>query len=498
MRKLMSLRTINSLVISCLLLASISGCSSSNDDNKRTNTLVISTANVTLPPVEGSISLLAQTFDLSDIGYEDAEYFIAGSAASFTNINELTVDGEWQVAPSEQAEYKTRIVVHRPVDPSKFSGTVMVEWLNVTAGFDVPFSWTAGHNEMYRSGHIWIGVSAQLVGIEGSVNGLAPFNLKDVNPDRYSELNHPGDSFSYDIFTQIAGLVRTPQEIDVLAGMQANYLLALGQSQSANRLTTYVNAVQPLYNAYDGFIIHSRTVSSSSLSGSPLIEITTPAASKVRADSKVPVMTFQTETDVTGLGYVSARQDDSDNFILWEVAGTGHIDNYMVGPGRSDSDGDSVFAAVSEVSTVLGLVNCDLPINAGPVHYVFQSALRAMDTWMRSGERPPAAERLNLVDYFTYEVDDNGNATGGIRTPYVDAPSATLTGNGNTGALFCRLVGTTSLFRASEMASLYTDQDGFVSAVTTATDSAVEAGFILAEDGAAIIEWASQQWQIQL
>jgi len=498
-----SLRTIYALVISYFLLATLSGCSSHNkekNDSKKHNDIEyfdISEATVTNPPAEDSLSLLAQSFNLADIGYEDAEYFIAGTATSFTNINELSVEGKWEAELAEQAPYNTRIVVHRPVDPAEFSGTVMVEWLNVTAGFDAPFSWSAGHAEMYRSGHIWIGVSAQLVGIEGSDFGLAPLHLKAASPTRYSELNHPGDSFSYDIFTQVAGVLRKPQEIDVLAGMSADYLLALGQSQSANRLTTYINSVQPLYNAYDGFIVHSRTMNSSALSQAPQVEIPTPPASRVRTDSNVPVMTFQTETDVSFLGYLAARQDDSDNFILWEVAGSGHIDFYMVASGRIDTVGSSQSAAIVEVNSVLGgLVSCERAINAGPVHYVFHSALRAMDVWIRGGERPPAASRLNLENN-AYEFDSSGNVTGGIRTPYVDAPSAILLGNGNGNSFFCNLLGTTALFSADEMASLYINQDGYVSAVTEATQNAVSAGFILSEDGDAIIDWAPQQWQAQ-
>ena len=48
------------------------------------------------------------------------------------------------------------------------------------------------------------------------------------------------------------------------------------------------------------------------------------------------------------------------------------------------------------------------------------------------------------------------------------------------------------------MASLYTDQAGFVQAVTEATDAAVDADFLLPEDAAAIITWAPSQWDWQV
>jgi hypothetical protein len=97
-----------------------------------------------------------------------------------------------------------------------------------------------------------------------------------------------------------------------------------------------------------------------------------------------------------------------------------------------------------------------------------------------------------------YLYDDLGNVLGGIRTPYVDSPSAILLGDANTGAGFCRLFGSTSLFSGEQMASLYVDEAGYVQAVTDATNNAVTADFLLREDADAIIAWAPQQWRSQV
>ncbi len=488
------------------LVAVLAACSDDSDRRPETpieppepEFLPISRPTVSLPPDAGSLSLLAQTFDLADIGYEGVEYFLEGSAVAFTNLGELGMDGVWEVEPGEAADYKTRIVVHRPVDPDNFSGTVVVEWLNVTSGFDIPPSWGAGHVEIYRAGHAWVGVTAQEVGIEGSEGGLAPLHLKAANPERYGELDHPGDSFSYDMFSQVSAVLREPADIDVLDGLVADYLLAVGESQSAARLTTFINAVAPLYRPYDGYIVHSRGNGSSDLAQAPLTPIETPASPRIREDINVPVMTFQTETDVTGLGYAPARQDDSENFVLWEVSGTAHADLYTIITGRADSLGDPRFAAVREINSVPGFVDCGLPVNSGPMHYVFKTAIREMDEWIRGGDAPPAAPRLDLNDDGSdYLKDDNGNSTGGVRTPFTDAPSAILTGTGNTGDGFCRLFGTTSLFPADQMASLYVDEAGYVAAVAEATDAAVAAGFILPEDAEDIKAWAPEQWRSQV
>jgi hypothetical protein len=207
----------------------------------------------------------------------------------------------------------------------------------------------------------------------------------------------------------------------------------------------------------------------------------------------VPVITFETETDIFRLGYIAARQADNDNFRLWEVAGTSHTDWYTIASGRSDAIGEPQYAAVLEV-----IAGCDLAFNSGPMHYVYNTAIRALDTWIRGGEAPANAPRLDVTDdQSDFLRDALGNVTGGIRTPYVDAASAILSGTGNSGGGFCGLFGTTALFSAAEMATLYVDAGGFTAAVTAATEAAVAAGFLLQADADAIITWAPLQWAAQ-
>ncbi len=488
------------LLCAVIATSTLLACSDGSDNasGPGDNFLPVANPVVSMPPDVGAINLLAQNFDLGSVGYQQAEYFLDGTASAFTNVNELLSDGFWDVEPGEQAAYKTRIVVYRPIDPSDYNGTVLMEWLNVTAGFETPPSWGTGQLEMRRGGSVWIGVSAQIVGIEGSPGGLLPLHLKAADPERYGSLLHPGDSFSYDIFSQAAQAVRNPQGIDPLDGLAAERIIAYGESQSAGRLATYVNAIHPLYNTFDGYMIHSRGDGSSSLAQAPLVSIPTPEAPLIRTDINVPVMTFETETDVVFLEFLKARQPDTDMIRTWEVAGTAHGDYYTFVSGRDDTVGDPVFASVVEENSVLGFITCDKPMNNGPHHYVFNTAVRALNSWVESGTLPPTSPQLEVnADGSDYIYDDLGNAVGGIRTPYVDAPSAILRGEPNTGNGFCRLFGTTSLFDAAQMASLYTDESGFVAAVTEATNDAVAAGFLLPEDADAIITWAPQQWRAQ-
>ena len=224
---------------------------------------------VAVVAVPGKPTLMIGAYDLSTVGYRADEYFLSGTATAYALPGPAAADGVWNPAPASTAHYATRVVVMRPADAGKFNGTVLVEWLNVTAGQDTPADWMVAHREMIRKGYAWVGVSAQQVGVEGGASvmgrGMA---LKQSDPARYGSLSHPGDAYSYDIFSQAGAAVKAAATNGMLGGLVPQRVLGIGESQSAAFLTTYVNAIDPLAKVYDGFLIHSRFGSSAALDGS--------------------------------------------------------------------------------------------------------------------------------------------------------------------------------------------------------------------------------------
>ena len=96
---------------------------------------------------------------------------------------------------------------------------------------------------------------------------------------------------------------------------------------------------------------------------------------------------------------------------------------------------------------------------------------------------PPPMPRLELDDTGgDFLRDGAGNARGGIRTPHVDVPIATLSGLGQAGGSFCSLFGTTTPFTPDQMAERHGDHPAFVAEWAAATDAAVAAGVILPVD----------------
>ena len=168
----------------------------------------------------------------------------------------------WSVKTTTTAHYKTRMLVRHPTDPAKFNGTVLVEWLNVSGGVDADAEFSFGHVELLRSGFAYVGVSAQATGVVGGGFSLAPAGSQPLvkwDPARYGSLQHPGDNYSYDIFTQAAEAVRHPGPVKPLGTLTPARLIADGESQSAFRLVTYVDAIAPTNKVFDGFFVHSRS-----------------------------------------------------------------------------------------------------------------------------------------------------------------------------------------------------------------------------------------------
>jgi Alpha/beta hydrolase domain len=251
-------------------------------------------------------------------------------------------------------------------------------------------------------------------------------------------------------------------------------------------MATYVNAIHPTVELFDGFMIHSRGGSSASLSQDSGLEIPS-HPTFIRTDLPEPVLGVETETDVFGLSATAAiPQPDANNFRLWEVAGNAHYDAYGVVKGPRDRGGDPAVAEVIETKSgdSAGVISCALPINDGPGHWVLKAGIAALDHWIRTGEPAASAQPMaRNAEGTDLQRDQYGNAVGGVRTPYVDAPVATLTGSGQTGSSFCFLFGTTALFDEATLSTLYPTREAYIDAIDTTTDSAVEKGFVLPEDG---------------
>jgi Alpha/beta hydrolase domain len=474
------------------------------DDMSSRGELTLTNTASTIRPLPPPVPQQINEYDVSALGYLEEEYVLEGTATSYRIVGDRTSDGAWTTEQGEDAAFATRLLVRRPSDPSHFSGTVIVEWFNVSGGLDAEPDWVLLHRHLVRQGHAWVGVSAQKAGIDGGGFVEGP-HLKKAFPDRYGMLFHPGDPWAFDIFTRAGQVLRRSGDGSLLGPLAPTVLLAAGESQSAAFLVTYVNAVDPHAAVYDGFLIHGRPGSGAGLQGFNIggtddledaARVVTRQAERVRQDARVPVLVLQSETDVTFLGGGQADQPDGDRVRLWELAGAAHADTYILVAGGAD-DGELAIDRLAELlrptSDILG-VSTGSPINSGPQqHYVGQAALEHLHRWVTTGVAPPRADRLERTsDGLDLFRDQAGIAIGGIRTPWVDVPVAVLSGLGQTGAAFSILFGTTVPFDHATLAAHYPGgRKEYLDRFEVSLQATIETGFILAVDGAEILSLAS-------
>ena len=144
--------------------------------------------------------------NLAQLRYTTHEFAAAGTATSYKIDGARTHDGRWKLVTDTTAADPTRVLVREPaerVEVQRECARRMAtdEWRNRReSGVDEP----AGRDRA-RRGDVWVGVSAERIGVEGgpvlvAVKGVpgaeqAGEGLKKINPARrYGTLVHPGDA----------------------------------------------------------------------------------------------------------------------------------------------------------------------------------------------------------------------------------------------------------------------------------------------------------------
>ena len=399
--------------------------------------------------------------NLSTYGFVEAEFFLEGTANRYNTPALATgtvIDGGHP--------YRTRMVVRRPTSEFTFNGTVILEWMNSAANYDLDGAWLASHDHFLRRGYAWVGISAQQAGIHAPATGL-----KVWSPARYASLDVTqggailDDALSYDIFSQAARAVRSPAGVDPMGGLRVQRILAFGVSTAAARLVTYHNSVHPLAGVIDAFVIAE-------------------GGAQLRTDLPVKVFRFLTESEVSGTStkQVPVSEPDSDHFRRWEVAGSSHLDFHVTG----------AFAPllVRDFGTA-PTPPCDLPSHSRIPAYVVVNALYdQLVDWVTGYGVPPSAPAIQLQATGAVARDRLGNALGGIRLPAHAVPTAVNSGV-NAGPLFCRLYGTYQPFDSVTLHSLYPDYITYLSRVIESTLDNLKAGLIVSEDAGEILSDAA-------
>lgn len=426
----------------------------------------------------------AAVHDIEPYGYVEEEYAFMGEAQVQTEVPVLFEDDAPEPTPVGPASYATRMLVYRPEDPDAFNGEVVVDWMNVTNQRDAPVAWINSYDHLLREGYAVALVSVQKVGVQDSDTDR---DLVTWDPERYGDLDHPGDAYAFDIFSQAAQALRGTPETDPLDGLDPEIVIGTGMSQSAFFLQPYIADVQPEHGVYDGFMPTT-------------INVYNPAVT----ETETPVLWINTEDEATG--QMLGPFPDTESYRLWEVAGASHVNFWLsawsdLAEHRDFGDEPDWFAADSpewdpayagQYGQVADAIYGICGTNYFPVRYAYRAGFARLSEWIRTGDPPESVDRLDREDG-EVQTDEFENATGGLRLPPIEEPVASyfaqdeVCGNGDP---LESLLGATERLSDDQLEARYGTVDGYLDALETAADGAVESGVMLEADRDELLQQA--------
>jgi hypothetical protein len=374
------------------------------------------------------IAMVPEAVQIGAFPYITEEFFVSGTANG--------------------APYTTRIIVRRPTDVRRFSGTVVAEALHA-GGRSLIFEWS--RESILTRNHVFV----EIVHSPANINLLKTFNA-----ERYAPLTIVQGQTN-EVIAQVGMLIKARGAS--LAPYDVRRMTLMGTSASSGTVRNYFPAHAALRTAsggpiFDGFLLTS-TNGNTAL---PIVD--------------VPMIQMPTQTEVhthaeAGIAYRRPDSDEPGNrFRLYEVAGMPHNNSRDASQFRGDP--------------------CTLPVTDFPAGAFTAMALNHLVDWVATGKVPPHAPYIE-VDQNTAKdgshlaLDEHGNAKGGIRNVWVDVPIATygVFGKGKTTAQdrLCLLAGTEVPLPEATLKQLYRSKADYVSKVEKRLDVLVKEGWFLPE-----------------
>jgi hypothetical protein len=425
-------------------------------------------------------------FGLRPYGYTEQEYLASGTAAGRTA-------GYPQTESFPALAFTTRIIVRRPIHPRRSNGTVLLEWMNVSLQQDTDVDWIEGYRELLRAGFTYVGVSVQPTGVP----------LATQDPVRYGRITIPpygpnadtvapaqgGPSYGESIFSQLAAALKSPGgRRAVLGGLAADRIIAVGESQSAGRLSCYLLDAKPVDPVFDAFLIdHGECAGPTVTANAPF-----PYA------PKVPTMFLD------GMYESRPGMHNGPDLRIWQIAGASHVDAWIGAYGLAEHNWDDTGRPQSYSQSTAGdwgleggqggvcnLFTTHDPVRADelPQQYAHDTALAALQTWITAGRAPAVTPALKFdpnggaaTDGASGGVDTDqfGNPLGGLRLPQVQVPVAQYQGTCPQEGQ--GLIGTTVPFTDAQLRKLYPTFASYRTKICQASIADIRQGVLLPFD----------------
>jgi len=378
--------------------------------------------------------------------------------------------------------YTTTLLVRRPRDAKRFSGLVVLEPVHIQGALGL---WQTGHSAMLEGGHAWVAIGSQRGAVEGPI--------RMSNPSRYARLQVPPgkagpggglegalgqwsqsnsaslppelfsiDHVSNEIMTQAGAMLKSNSSNGPLAGLLVEYLLMGGASQTGMHTLNYIKARHGAARLADGRPIYDGYLPMAAPSLQPV------------AGGDAAVVHIFAEGDLALFGAIGpqghpgARRDGdapNDRYRSYQIAGSSHL------PTRGLREA----TAIPALGVALESGERFTQFPSGPF---YQGALVNLVNWLTKGMSPPTAPPIEILDGKIVQ-DEFGNASGGLRSPYVDLPTARY-----IAARYLRnLIGVEIAFPQARLQSLYRSPAAYLQRFDRGIDELIERRWISAADG---------------
>jgi hypothetical protein len=378
--------------------------------------------------------------------------------------------------------------VRRPANSQKFNGTVYLDVLNATRGFDSDITWHYNARMIMREGAVYVGLTSKPVTVNFLRDefGRAPYIPR--NYSRYANLHMQKDGQVWDMLSQAAALLKAEAEPgNPLAGFDVERIILTGYSQSAGYVKTYINSfhndaiLSDGRMAFDGFFDGAGSFASKVPNPPDPRNEFNPGGdprNKTLLPVTAPVMRFQTSTEVQGVFNSKVNrqtEEDSPWIRTYEMAGGAHVDaRQLVFEEQQNIDElglESRWPLCEDASTLR-------------VEYVHSALLSRLDDWIERGRKPPASRLLSLVENdagrLVVEKDSDGNEVGGVRLPQLAVPTGVW--SGLNPKLYCFLNGNYIPFSEEELTARYPRHHRYVRHTFRAIIDTYREGFLLPQD----------------
>jgi len=273
-------------------------------------------------------------------------------------------------------------------------------------------------------------------------------------------------------------------------------VIAIGASQSAGRLSTYINAIHPLPpslggRTFNGYMLQIYFGSGTPIEASdrpPPIDRNAPRQTArpknlIRDDLDVPAMIINTELEA--IACFDVRQPDTEKFVTWESAALTHVSYQaqVIRNKKYDRDfGITPPAASEEVNRIY-------------IQPYYDAALNNMNRWVNTGIPAPSQPLINFNSEGEVIRDEHGIAEGGIRLPQAAVPVAVNSSIPVTQDFSGRLRGSNKPFDSAKLKSMYGDENSYLKQFKGASNNAVEAGVMLTRDITPALEEATFEYR---